>query len=175
MANNITVLDSTGTTRTVKTTETASVHTPHKNIDTVASITAGSVDIAGALPAGDNNIGNIDVATIAAGDNNIGNVDIATVTGTVSTNNSTTATLGSSGVFTGSSDDVKDYKSIGINVIASHASATDGLSLQFSSDGTNWDKVHLFTLPAATAKFFNLPVESRYFDQGKHLTCWDRC
>lgn len=33
----------------------------------------------GALPAGDNNIGNVDVLTIAAGDNNIGNVDVVTL------------------------------------------------------------------------------------------------
>lgn len=35
------------------------------------------VDVVGALPAGDNNIGNVDIASIAAGDNNIGNVDLA--------------------------------------------------------------------------------------------------
>jgi hypothetical protein len=35
------------------------------------------VDIVGALPAGTNNIGDVDVLSIAAGDNNIGNVDIA--------------------------------------------------------------------------------------------------
>jgi hypothetical protein len=32
-----------------------------------------------ALPAGNNNIGDVDVATIAAGDNNIGNVDVVTL------------------------------------------------------------------------------------------------
>jgi hypothetical protein len=37
---------------------------------TVAAVTA-------AIPAGNNNIGDVDVASIAAGDNNIGNVDIA--------------------------------------------------------------------------------------------------
>lgn len=37
------------------------------------------VDVVGALPAGTNNIGDVDVASIAAGDNNIGNVDIVTV------------------------------------------------------------------------------------------------
>jgi len=36
-------------------------------------------DIVGALPAGNNNIGDIDVASIAAGDNNIGNVDVASI------------------------------------------------------------------------------------------------
>ena len=34
-----------------------------------------------ALPAGTNNIGDVDVASIAAGDNNIGNVDVVTVNG----------------------------------------------------------------------------------------------
>ena len=37
------------------------------------------VDVVAALPAGNNNIGDVDVASIAAGDNNIGNVDIVTV------------------------------------------------------------------------------------------------
>lgn len=40
----------------------------------------GNVDVASALPAGDNNIGNVDIASaIPAGDNNIGNVDIVTL------------------------------------------------------------------------------------------------
>lgn len=42
-------------------------------------------DIVGALPAGTNNIGDVDVLTIAAGDNNIGNVDIVTVPAPLST------------------------------------------------------------------------------------------
>ena len=38
----------------------------------------GNVDIASAIPAGNNNIGNVDIASaIPAGNNNIGNVDIA--------------------------------------------------------------------------------------------------
>ncbi len=44
-------------------------------VGTVSSVTA----IANALPAGNNNIGDVDIASIAAGDNNIGNVDIVTV------------------------------------------------------------------------------------------------
>jgi hypothetical protein len=47
----------------------------------------GDVDVLSlpALPAGNNNIGDVDVATIAAGDNNIGNVDIVTVPAPLST------------------------------------------------------------------------------------------
>ena len=38
----------------------------------------GDIDVA-TIAAGDNNIGNVDVLTIAAGDNNIGNVDVASL------------------------------------------------------------------------------------------------
>ena len=48
--------------------------------DNGASLT---VDVGTALPAGTNNIGDVDILTIAAGDNNIGNVDI--VSGTITT------------------------------------------------------------------------------------------
>jgi hypothetical protein len=51
VANNIDVKDATSTTVTIKTTDNASTHTPHHNIDTIA--------------AGDNNIGNVDVASVA--------------------------------------------------------------------------------------------------------------
>lgn len=37
------------------------------------------VDIVAALPAGTNNIGDVDILSIAAGDNNIGNVDVVTL------------------------------------------------------------------------------------------------
>ncbi len=44
-------------------------------VSTVSSVTA----IANALPAGTNNIGDVDILSIAAGDNNIGNVDVVTL------------------------------------------------------------------------------------------------
>ncbi len=48
-------------------------------LDNAISGSEMQVDVVGALPAGTNNIGDVDVLTIAAGDNNIGNVDIVTV------------------------------------------------------------------------------------------------
>lgn len=45
------------------------------NIATVTAVTG----ITNALPAGNNNIGDVDVATIAAGNNNIGDVDVASI------------------------------------------------------------------------------------------------
>lgn len=66
MANNIDIKDGAGATKTIKTTDAASVHTPHNIVDSIPSI-----------PAGSNNIGDVDILSIAAGDNNIGNVDLA--------------------------------------------------------------------------------------------------
>jgi hypothetical protein len=66
MANNIAVKDAGGATQTVKTTDNAGVHTPHHNVDALP-----------ALPAGTNNIGDVDVLTLPAlpaGSNLIGQV-----------------------------------------------------------------------------------------------------
>lgn len=58
-------------------------------VDVVAALPAGTNNIGDvdvltlpALPAGTNNIGDVDILSIAAGDNNIGNVDIVTMPGT---------------------------------------------------------------------------------------------
>lgn len=48
--------------------------------DSGGSLTVdGSVSLAAAIPAGTNNIGDVDILSIAAGDNNIGNVDVVTL------------------------------------------------------------------------------------------------
>ena len=53
-------------------------------IDTVTTVSAVTA-ITNELPAGTQNIGDVDVATIAAGDNNIGNVDIVTLPASTNT------------------------------------------------------------------------------------------
>lgn len=83
--------------------------------------------------------------------------------GTVSTNNSSVATLLAAAVFTGTSDDVLNYNEIRVSVIASHASATDGLSIQQSSDNSNWDITDTYTIPATTGKTYAVPRQARYF------------
>lgn len=45
----------------------------------VLTLPAGTVAGSSSLPAGTNNIGDVDILSIAAGDNNIGNVDIASI------------------------------------------------------------------------------------------------
>lgn len=81
----------------------------------------------------------------------------------VSTNNSSTATLGSDGVFTGTAEDIRDYRAITVNVISNVASATNGLSLQWSSDNTNWDHSETYTVAAATGFSVQASCRARYF------------
>ncbi|MCC6188204.1 MAG: hypothetical protein IT318_04190 [Anaerolineales bacterium] len=98
MADNISVKDASAASVTVKTTDTAGVHTPHHNVDSCALPTGAAtaanqstantalaaiqtavealdnavggsqlqVDVVGALPAGTNNIGDVDVLTLPA-------------------------------------------------------------------------------------------------------------
>lgn len=95
---------------------------------------------------------------------NTGAVVIANSTGTISTNNSSTTPLGIDAVFTGTAEDVKDYSSITVNVFANQASATNGLSVQWSSDGTNWDiATETFTITASTGRSFRFSPLARYF------------
>ena len=82
----------------------------------------------------------------------------------VSVDNSTTATLGISGVFTGTGDDVSNYSTVTVTIDASHDSATNGMSFEFSTDNVNWDDIYLFTYTAADgARRFQFPVTAKYF------------
>jgi hypothetical protein len=88
----------------------------------------------------------------------------ATPINLVSTNNSTTGTLGISGVFTGTGDDCNWYTAVTVQLDSSHDSATDGMTFQFSIDNVNWDDVYTFTYTAANgARRFQFPVTARYF------------
>jgi hypothetical protein len=82
----------------------------------------------------------------------------------VSTNNSTTSTLGGGGTYTGTGEDVSAYTSITIQLDASHDSATDGMTFEFSTDNSNWDDVYTFDYTASDgARRFQLPVTAQYF------------
>lgn len=83
--------------------------------------------------------------------------------GTISTNNSTTVALAGGAAFTGTSEDALNYNEIRISVIASHVSASDGLSIQQSEDNTNWDFTDTYTIPANTGKTYSVPRQARYF------------
>lgn len=83
--------------------------------------------------------------------------------GIVSSANSTTATLAGGAAFTGTSEEVKDFGSIVISVFSDQASATDGLSIQQSSNGTNWDITDTYTVAASTGKTFQVQPAARFF------------
>lgn len=68
----------------------------------------------------------------------------------VSTSNSTAAPLGANGVWTGTGELVADFASIVVYVDSNVASAANGLSIQFSSDNTNWNESKNYSYAAST-------------------------
>lgn len=92
----------------------------------------------------------------------LSNFRLITLEGQVDTNNSTTSTLGAAGVFTGTATDISSCGIVFVNVYADQDSATDGLSIQQSSDGTNWDHSDDYTITAGTAKNYSINPHSRF-------------
>ena len=80
----------------------------------------------------------------------------------ISTNNSTSTPLTSGATFTGTAERVNGYGIIYVNVYSDVASATDGLQIQQSSDGTNWDHCDEFTIPAGSGKNFSINPYAKY-------------
>jgi len=56
--------------------------------------------------------------------------------------------LGAGATFTGNAEDVEEYSLITVAVHSDVASATNGLELQFSMDGENWDRIKDMTMIA---------------------------
>jgi hypothetical protein len=83
-------------------------------------------------------------------------------TSVVSAANSSVVPLATSGVFTGTSVDITQYSSVTVQVFADVASATDGLSIQQSVNGTNWDNIDAYSIPAATGKTFGVQTTGQF-------------
>lgn len=81
----------------------------------------------------------------------------------VSTQNSTTALLGANVVFTGTAESTLNYSAICINVFSNVASASNGVSMQQSQDGTNWDTVQTITYNAGVNLQVTLPVLAKFY------------
>ena len=86
-------------------------------------------------------------------------------TNSVDTNNSTTTPLGAGAVFTGTGTDVSTYNSVTIQLFADVDSAAEGMSFQFSPDGTNWDEQNDYNLEVSVSQTrrFQFPVTAQYF------------
>lgn len=78
----------------------------------------------------------------------------------VDTNNSTTTLLGSGATFTGTATELLPYKGITVNTFADQSGS---LSVEWSSDGTNWDFIQTFSVSAGVAVSNILTIRSRFF------------
>ena len=84
----------------------------------------------------------------------VGGTVTSTVTnGLVDANNSSVATLAGAGVFTGIATDVTGYATVMLYVFSNVSSAVGGVSMQFSSDGANWDETAPTTFTAGGTAF----------------------
>jgi len=82
----------------------------------------------------------------------------------VDANNSTTTPLVGDAVYTGIGTELLSYSSVSVFIDSSHDSVVDGMTFEFSTDNTNWDKVFIFTYTAAdNARVFQLPTHAKYF------------
>ena len=88
---------------------------------------------------------------------------VALQNGVVSTVNSSAVALGIGVVFTGTSEDETEQADVRVSVFTDQASATDGLQMQQSSNGTNWDIVDAYTVPANAGKTFSVGVSAKFF------------
>lgn len=72
--------------------------------------------------------------------------------GLIDVNNSTTTPLGIGGVFTGTATEILQYGTVFINIYTDQDSAIDGLVIEQSSDGTNWDHSDVYSVVKASGK-----------------------
>ena len=83
--------------------------------------------------------------------------------GTIFAGNSSTTPLAAAGVFTGTAQDTLGFGTITIQAFADVVSATDGLLVEWSPDGTNWDDSDPFTVAAGNGRFFTFGPQARFF------------
>jgi hypothetical protein len=85
------------------------------------------------------------------------------MSGTIDGSNSSNTILATAGVFTGSATNLLDYSMINVSVFSDKSSATDGLSLQQSCDGANWDITDEYTIPASKGKTYSVQAACKFF------------
>jgi len=83
--------------------------------------------------------------------------------GHIDENNSSIAVLGSNVTFTGSTNDITNVSAILVNTYSDQVSATDGLAIEWSSNGSNWDGDDVFTIPATKQKTFSFQPVSQFY------------
>ena len=89
-------------------------------------------------------------------------INISSIDGYISETNSTKIALGIGATFTGTLVDTLNYGMSIISLKSDQDSAIDGLDIQFSPDGTNWDHSDVFSIPANTGKTFTIQTVARF-------------
>ncbi len=82
--------------------------------------------------------------------------------GNVSEPNSSSTPLEAGASFPGEWVETLSFAVLTVNVISDQNSATDGLMIEFSSDGTNIDGDDVFTIPANRGKTFSFQPSTKY-------------
>lgn len=90
------------------------------------------------------------------------NVSIDAINGVISEDNSSDIPLGADATFTGDPIDTRNYGIIICSVYSDQGSAVDGLSIEFSSDKTNWYWKDEYTVDANTGKTFSVQTQARF-------------
>ncbi len=80
----------------------------------------------------------------------------------VDSGNSHAETLLAGIEFTGTPIEIMNYGIVFINVFADVSSATDGLKIEQSSDGINWDHDDVYTVPANSGKNYSINPHSKW-------------
>lgn len=81
----------------------------------------------------------------------------------IDASNSTSTNLGAGGVFTGTATEIIQYGVVSVAVYSDVASATDGLQIQQSVDGTSdWHWVDTYTIAAGAAKTYQVQPVGDY-------------
>jgi hypothetical protein len=83
--------------------------------------------------------------------------------GEVDPNNSTVTPLAADATFTGEATEILDFGFIFVNTISNVPSATDGLMVEQSSDGTNWDGSDEYSVPANKGKTYSFQAGYKYY------------
>jgi len=78
-------------------------------------------------------------------------------------NNTTTNALSGGSTFTGSATSLRPYNGISLHVSTDSPSATKGLSIEYSADGTTWYNGESYTIPQGASKFYTPPAWLEYF------------
>lgn len=172
MADNITVLDSTSTTRTLSARDVAGVHTPRHTVADGDDITIGAIADA-AAPAGG-------TGTVSAKLRRLSTqlpaalgvaVSAASMPVTIASdqtlqvrsgiivgaNNSSTTPLGSGATFTGTGELIDGYQEITVNLAGAPTTAPGTVFMEFSPDNVNWD----VSIPVPTTLSTFIPVALR--------------